>query len=598
MKRIALFLIVAIGAQAMTAGICAAARRGDPSPQDLAKIKAAAPTKATARPAKPRKMLVLSYQSHDAGRFAGEKAMEIMGEQTGAYTLVFARDAKAVSEVLVPEKLEEFDAVCLNNSTGGGGKSTNGKTWEENLAAYVSGGGGLVGIHSATDNKAGAIFGGFFTGHPWSENVGIEIDDPKHTLTKVFGGKGFMVHDEIYQFAKIYSREKLRILLRLDMTKTKPRGRRKDNDYAVAWVKKLGKGRIFYCSLGHNPHIFWDAKLLRFYLDGIQFALGDIQADMTPSGPLKGAAKPAEDKLMGEYTGTLALGGVKGPGVGQVIAEGKGMYRVAIMRELWKTDPKVKQFRVELTGKVGDDGRVTLAGSGWKGLLVAEKMVSARADNGDTFDGDKYNVRTSPTLCAKPPAGAIVLLPFKAGVKPSLDEWTNKSWRPLDTGSMEVGRGTNFTVRKFGSARFHVEFRCPYEPTRRGQGRGNSGVYLQKRYEVQVLESFGLKSRSNDCGSIYRVANTSINACLPPLKWQTYDVEFTAAKMGPDGKLLRRPMMSVRHNGILTHKDQALPGKTTAAAASGLIAKDSLMLQDHGNKVQYRNIWVVETKDD
>lgn len=596
MKRITLFLIVAIAVYAMTdTGL--AQRRGDPSPQDLAKIKAAAPKTATAKPARARKMLVLSYQSHDSGRFAGEKAMEIMGEQTGAYTLVFARDAKAVSEMLVPEKLKAFDAVCLNNSTGGGGKSANGKSWEENLGDYVKGGGGLVGIHAATDNKAGVIFGGIFSGHPWSGNVGIEIVDPKHALTKVFAGKGFMVNDEIYQFAKIYTREKLRILLRLDMTKTRGRGARKDNDNAVAWVRALGKGRVFYCSLGHNPKVFQDAKLLRFYLDGIQFALGDIKADMTPSGPLKAAAGGGPvDKLMGEYGGTLALGGVKGPGLGQVIPEGGGKYRVALMRGLWQTDPKVKQFRVDLTGQVGADGRVKLAGEGWTGLLVGQKMLSARAKNGDTFDGE-WRVRTSPTLGAKPPAGAIVLLPFKEGVKPSLDEWTNKTWKPLDTGAMEVGRGTQFTTRKFASGSFHVEFRCPYEPTRRGQGRGNSGVYLQRRYEVQVLESFGLRSRSNDCGSIYRVANTKVNACLPPLAWQTYDVEFTAAKFGADGKVVRGPKMTVRHNGILTHKDQALPGKTTAAAASGNIDKDSLMLQDHGNKVQYRNIWVVETKD-
>ena len=293
MKRIAMLLAVALLAQTMTAGVSAAARRGDPSPENLARIRAAAPKKATARPARPRKMLVLSYRSHDSGRFAGEKALEIMGEQTGAYTLVFARDAKAVSEVLVPEKLKQFDAVCLNNSTGGGGKSANGKTWEENLSAYVSAGGGLVGIHSATDNKAGAIFGGFFTGHPWSENVGVKLDEPKHPLCKAFGGQGFMVRDEIYQFAKIYTRENLRVLLSLDMTRTKDKGKRKDKDNAVAWIKTLGKGRIFYCSLGHNAHIFWDAKVLRFYLDGIQYALGDIQADATPSAKLAEKPVPA-----------------------------------------------------------------------------------------------------------------------------------------------------------------------------------------------------------------------------------------------------------------------------------------------------------------
>jgi len=157
----------------------------------------------------------------------------------------------------------------------------------ENISQYVAQGGGLVGIHAATDNKLGEVFGGFFCGHPWSERVGIMIDDPDHVLCKVFEGKNFMVHDEIYQFDRIYSREKLRVLLSLDMAKTKDKGRREDGDNAVAWVKQHGQGRIFYCSLGHNRRIFQNAKLLRFYLDGIQFALGDLSADMTPSAPLK-----------------------------------------------------------------------------------------------------------------------------------------------------------------------------------------------------------------------------------------------------------------------------------------------------------------------
>jgi len=538
-------------------------------------------------------MLVLSYQSHNAGRFAGEEALKVMSAQTGAFTLEFALNAKEVSEVLVPEKLKEFDAVCLNNSTGGGGKSKNGKTWVENLSDYVKGGGGLVGFHSATDNKAGIIFGGFFSGHPWSEKVGIKIDDPKHPLCKVFGGKGFMVHDEIYVFKKkVYTREKLRILLSLDMTKCKDkRGGRADKDHAVAWVRQFGKGRVFYCSLGHNAHIFWDPKIMQFDLDGIQFALGDLKADATPSGPLKAKAVFV-DKITGEYTGKFTVDGKEGEGLAQVIAEGKGQYRAALMRGLWKTAKDAKQVRIELTGKVDKDGNVPLSGKGWTGKLIAGKSIEAKADKGK-FSG-KWSVRKSPTLCAKPPRGAIVILPFEPGKKPSLDGMTNKSWRPLDTGAMEVGRGNQFSARKFGSAKFHVEFRCPYEPTRRGQGRGNSGVYIQKRYEVQVLESFGLMSRSNDCGSIYKVANTRINACLPPLQWQTYDIEFTGAKVGADGKMTSPPKMTVKHNGILTHENQVLPGKTVAAAASGLIPKDSIMLQDHGNKVQYRNIWAVE----
>jgi type 1 glutamine amidotransferase len=287
-------MYVLVAAVVVAAAMLAAApRKGGPKQEELDKIKAAAPKSATAKPAKPRKMLVLSYQSHDAGRFAGEAALEIMAEQTGAYSLVFVRDRKTLAEMVVPEKLKEFDAVCVNNSTGGAGNAANGKTLVENIDEYVKQGGGLVGIHAATDNKIGAVFGGFFCGHPWSENVGVKVDDPKHTLCKAFGGKGFMIRDEIYQFAKIYTRQKLRVLLSLDMTKTRDKGKRKDKDNAVAWVKSHGKGRVFYCSLGHQPHIFQEPKLLQFYLDGIQFALGDIKVDTTPSAQLSPQPKPA-----------------------------------------------------------------------------------------------------------------------------------------------------------------------------------------------------------------------------------------------------------------------------------------------------------------
>ncbi len=262
-------------------------RPQDPTPEELTRIRAAVPKQARAKPLKPRKMLVLTYQSHDEGRFAGEKALEIMAEQTGAFDLDFVRSKEAMIDRVVPEVLKNYDAVCVNNSTGGEGKAKNGKTFVENISQYVTEGGGLVGIHAATDNKLGEVFGGFFCGHPWSEQVGVKIDDPDHPLCRVFEGKNFLVNDEIYQFTRIYSREKLRVLLSLDMTKTADKGRRKDKDNAVAWVKQHGQGRIFYCSLGHKRPIFQNGNLLQFYLDGIQFALGDIQADMTPSGPLK-----------------------------------------------------------------------------------------------------------------------------------------------------------------------------------------------------------------------------------------------------------------------------------------------------------------------
>jgi len=184
--------------------------------------------------------------------------------------------------------------VCVNNSTGGQGNASNGKTLVANLDEYVLNGGNLIGIHSATDNRFGAVIGGFFSGHPWSGKVGVKVDDPEHPLCKAFEGKGFWTNDEIYQFNRgVYTRQKLRVLLSLDMNVVKKKGSREDDDNAVAWIKEHGKGRVFYCSLGHNPKAFHDPRIVRFMLDGVQFALGDLQADATPSALLDSKPTPA-----------------------------------------------------------------------------------------------------------------------------------------------------------------------------------------------------------------------------------------------------------------------------------------------------------------
>jgi type 1 glutamine amidotransferase len=264
------------------------------SSEEAELIKAAVPDELTVKSSKVHKILVLSYQSHNAGRFAGEKALELMAKKTGAFTLDFVRTPQELPSAVMPENLAKYDAVCVNNSTGGAGNADNGKTLVENLDEYVKGGGGLIGIHSATDNKFGAIFGGFFTGHPWSGPVAIKIDEPDHPLCKVFEGKGFWTSDEIYQFNKgVYTRDKLRVLLSLDMNAVTKKGAREDNDNAIAWIKEHGKGKVYYCSLGHNRKAFQDAKIVRFMLDGIQYALGDLEADATPSAKLDPKPRPA-----------------------------------------------------------------------------------------------------------------------------------------------------------------------------------------------------------------------------------------------------------------------------------------------------------------
>ena len=141
----------------------------------------------------------------------------------------------------------------------------------------------------------------------------------------------------------------------------------------------------------------------------------------------------------------------------------------------------------------------------------------------------------------------------------------------------------------------HIEFRTPFMPKARGQGRGNSGVYLQGRYECQVLDSFGLEGENNECGGIYTVAEPIVNMCFPPLAWQTYDIDFTAAKYDADGKKIENARVTIKHNGVLIHDNVELRSPPPATSPEGP-GPEACIMQDHGNPVAFRNIWVVEKK--
>ena len=170
-------------------------------------------------------------------------------------------------------------------------------------------------------------------------------------------------------------------------------------------------------------------------------------------------------------------------------------------------------------------------------------------------------------------------------------------WKILSDGSMEVvpQSGTIHSKRQFADHRLHLEFRTPFLPDKRDQSRGNSGVYLQGRYEIQILDSYGLEGRDNECGGIYKVSIPRVNMCAPPLQWQTYDVTFIAPHFDSKGKKIRNARLTVLHNGVLIHKDLELPGPTGGAIPGGEPPEPGpLMLQDHGNLVQFRNIWAVE----
>jgi hypothetical protein len=198
------------------------------------------------------------------------------------------------------------------------------------------------------------------------------------------------------------------------------------------------------------------------------------------------------------------------------------------------------------------------------------------------------------------PKGAIILFDGK-----DTSKWTKTNgkdevkWTLRDGGVMEgvKGHGDIITKEKFdGSFKLHVEFRVPYEPGGAGQGRGNSGVYVQGRYEVQILDSYGLKSKNNDCGAIYEVAAPKVNACKAPTVWQSYDIEFTSPKF-ENGKKVEPARMTVFHNGVKIHDNVAIPVDNTRAGLGGDPSKPGpILLQDHGHPVQFRNIWLLKTE--
>jgi len=257
------------------------------SPADLEKIEAAIPAKAAAAPKQPRRVLVFWRCEgffHGSGIAGGNKALELMGQKTGAFQVDIARDY----DVFTPANLAKYDAVVLNNTTG----LKMSAEQQQALLDFVRRGQGLVGIHAATDNfynwpEGAGMMGGLFAGHPWGGGGtwAFKLDEPDHSLVRAFGGQGFKLQDEIYQFKDPYTRADRRVLLSLDLADKATgdvKGGRADNDYAVSWIKNVGQGRLFYCSLGHAQNVFQNAAVNQFYLDGIQFAIGDLAADATP----------------------------------------------------------------------------------------------------------------------------------------------------------------------------------------------------------------------------------------------------------------------------------------------------------------------------
>lgn len=276
----------------------------DAPPGALEKITAALPSKPFAQPKKPRKLLVFSKTNgfRHASIATGKIALTEMGKKNGAFEVVISDDLANFES----DSLKNFDAVCFLSTTLNvfspspaelkSMSEADKKTAEErdarlkiNLMKFVKAGHGFVGIHSATDTfydwpEYNKMINGCFDGHPWGAgtqvSIKIEPGQEKHPLVAMFNGENIEFKEEIYQFKEPYDSKSVHMLLRLDTEKsdmTVGGIKRKDGDFGVAWARHWEKGRVFYCSLGHNHEIYWNPKVLNHYLAGIQWALGDYQ---------------------------------------------------------------------------------------------------------------------------------------------------------------------------------------------------------------------------------------------------------------------------------------------------------------------------------
>jgi hypothetical protein len=299
--------------------------------------------------------------------------------------------------------------------------------------------------------------------------------------------------------------------------------------------------------------------------------------------------------IQGEYVGKIELPNGDTPMVGaQVVAQGNGKFRIkyhlgGLPGAGWNgkitrfADAVTKDGKTVLVGKltdpVGKAPERDIKGTIADGIMTVE-------DDGKTATFKRL-IRTSPTLGAKPPQGAIILFDGT-----SADEW--KGGQIVEDKLLNNGIDSK---RQFKDFKAHLEFRLPFMPNARGQGRANSGFYPQgHNYEVQILDSFGLDGKDNECGALYTLQAPEVNMCFPPLSWQTYDIEFKQARFDASGKKTADAVITVVQNGV-TVQDQVSIAKCTEEHNRKIENKDGpIHLQNHGNPVYFKNIWVVEMK--
>ncbi len=305
-----------------------------------------------------------------------------------------------------------------------------------------------------------------------------------------------------------------------------------------------------------------------------------VQAENKPAITLD----EADDsyKVQGEYVGKMKNEEGENVWGAQVVALGDNKYRVWGYPGGLPGKGADLEYRLESKGQL-EDGKIIFKGeysvSTWK-----DNTIEVRSLDDELLGTMKKVNRQSPTLGKKPPEGAIVLFNGK-----SADHF--KDGKMTKEGLLIQGTTSKET---FQDCELHLEFMLSYMPWAHNQDRSNSGCYLQGRYEVQILDSFGMEKASNQCGGIYSVSAPEINMCFPSIVWQTYDIEFTAPKFDDQGKKLSNAKLTVMHNGVLVQKDVEVPDATRAAPVKEGPKPGPLYLQDHNNPVRYRNIWIVK----
>jgi hypothetical protein len=288
----------------------------------------------------------------------------------------------------------------------------------------------------------------------------------------------------------------------------------------------------------------------------------------------------------------------------QVIGLGDDQFRVIFRGEFQRRAEPIFEGVGELK-----DGEINIVGENFNCRITSDAITGAgiyKIKEPTQFELSKFN-HVSPTMGRPAPEGAVVLFDGT-----SLEAWkhhnkgtdSDPTWNLVDgvieavPGKKEEKIGGDLMTRdSYKSCEMHLEFWLPYEPAKQGQGRANSGVFLQGIYEVQILDSYGLVGDWTECGALYKVSPPKVNRCAPPGQWQTYDITFHAPEYA-DGKLVKNAVMTVLHNGSLIHNQQELFEVTYYFQEIRLQAPpnepEPIILQDHGHPIRFRNIWIRE----